>query len=57
MRLSCGVLRDSPAPSGDSDPAAAAALSLAVDDVAALADTSIDMLDRASSTGVSVADK
>ena len=57
MRLSCGVLRDSPAPSGDSDPAAAAALSLAVDDVAALADTSIDMLDRTSSTGVSVTDK
>jgi hypothetical protein len=57
VRLSCGVLRDSPALAGDSDPAAAAALSLAVDDVAALADTSIEMLDRASSTGVSVTDK
>ena len=56
--MSCEtVMCDSKAFSGDSDPAAAAALSLAVDDVAALADTSIDMLDRASSTGVSVADK
>ncbi len=43
--------------SGDSDPAAAAALSLAVDDVALLADSSVEMLDRANSTGVSVDDK
>ncbi len=42
---------------GDSDPAAAAALSLAVDDVVVLADTTVDMLDRANSNGVSIGDR
>ncbi len=42
---------------GDSDPAAAVALSLAVDDVAMLADSSVDLIDRANSTGVSIEDR
>jgi hypothetical protein len=43
--------------SGDSDPAAAAALSLAVEDVAMLADSSFDVIDRAKTTSVSIDDK
>ena len=42
---------------GDSDPAAAVALSLAADDVAALAETSVDQIDRASSSGVTLDSK
>ena len=40
--------------SGDADPAAAAALSLAVDDVVTLADSSVEMLDRAGPTSVAI---
>ncbi len=40
--------------SGDADPAAAVALSLAVDDVVTLADSSVEMLDRAGPTSVAI---
>jgi hypothetical protein len=43
--------------SGDNNPAAAVALSLAVDDVAMLAESCVHLLDRANATGVSVENK
>jgi hypothetical protein len=42
---------------GDGDPAVAAAVSLAVDDVMVLANTSIDLIDQADSTSVSIENK
>jgi hypothetical protein len=55
---SCVVLRGSRCClSGDADPAAAVALSLAADDVVTLADSSVEMLDRAGPTSVAIEDK